>query len=395
MIRSKKWRITNNEENILEIAWIYNISDFEAESLIKKYVYLHTLDAYIFHYWHDEWAVLYKAYCDNLKWKHYSNINYIMESKWVSYDEAIIMKNDYLSKTKQDKSSFINRYGEELWLEKYNSFVNKSKQTKENYILRYWEVEWLKLWNELCKKHSESISKDAFILKYWYDEWLTKYNEYCKSRTNIFKKDYYIEKYGEDEWLQLWDELSRKKAINKDTFINKYWYDEGLVKYDDYISRKTSKILVKNYIKEYWEIEWLRLYRKSIRWNNSYSKISIKCFDEIINYFWLDNWLVEYKDNEFIILLHSNNKDRIQVDFKYWNKIIEFYGDFWHANPRIYKSGDFNEYSGKLVDDIWSNDIFRENIIYQNGFDLFIIWEYDYKNKKEELFSNLSNFLYK
>lgn len=75
------------------------------------------------------------------------------------------------------------------------------------------------------------------------------------------------------------------------------------------------------------------------------------------------------------------------VDFMYNNKIIEFYGDYFHANPNLYKSDKIigSKYKYYSAEEIWKRDFDRINLIKEKGFDILIIWEYDYKKNKEEI----------
>lgn len=59
--------------------------------------------------------------------------------------------------------------------------------------------------------------------------------------------------------------------------------------------------------------------------------------------------------------------------------VIECYGDYWHANPNIYTTGDiiFNHI---MVEDIWNRDVVRMNAFIQSGYSFLPIWESDIKN---------------
>ena len=62
--------------------------------------------------------------------------------------------------------------------------------------------------------------------------------------------------------------------------------------------------------------------------------------------------------------------------------IIEFNGDYWHANPKFYKADDIIKYPGnKLIKakEIWERDKVREQILKFNGYKLITVWEDDYR----------------
>jgi G:T-mismatch repair DNA endonuclease (very short patch repair protein)/ribosomal protein L40E len=69
------------------------------------------------------------------------------------------------------------------------------------------------------------------------------------------------------------------------------------------------------------------------------------------------------------------------------NLIIEFQGDYWHANPLKYKSGTILKIRGrlKLVDDIWERDKIKKEASENAGYKFLAIWESDYKKSGIEI----------
>jgi len=61
----------------------------------------------------------------------------------------------------------------------------------------------------------------------------------------------------------------------------------------------------------------------------------------------------------------------ITVDY-----LIEFYGDYWHANPKIYKPDDIIHHKFKAKD-IWENDKQRIKILEELGYFVHIVWQSD------------------
>lgn len=77
------------------------------------------------------------------------------------------------------------------------------------------------------------------------------------------------------------------------------------------------------------------------------------------------------------------------------NKIIEFNGDFWHANPLLYKESDTVKIPGnpKLAGDIWRGDRKKKLIAERKGFQVMVVWERDYRSNKERVIQECLNFL--
>ena len=62
--------------------------------------------------------------------------------------------------------------------------------------------------------------------------------------------------------------------------------------------------------------------------------------------------------------------------------IIEYQGDYWHANPNKYPSGTSIKIFGKgsvIVDAIWTRDKNKKELAEQCGYTIKYIWETDYK----------------
>lgn len=78
------------------------------------------------------------------------------------------------------------------------------------------------------------------------------------------------------------------------------------------------------------------------------------------------------------------------------NIVIEYYGTYWHCNPRKYEQFYFNQKKNKTAQQIWEYDKIRENHIIENGYKLVIIWEEDFKclntlQKKEAVYEAIES----
>jgi G:T-mismatch repair DNA endonuclease (very short patch repair protein) len=77
--------------------------------------------------------------------------------------------------------------------------------------------------------------------------------------------------------------------------------------------------------------------------------------------------------------------------------VIEFYGDYWHANPQKFNADDIIHY-GSSAQKIWEKDKERINkmqsaLVDNNDnhidYRVKIIWEHEYINSKESTLNNL------
>lgn len=92
------------------------------------------------------------------------------------------------------------------------------------------------------------------------------------------------------------------------------------------------------------------------------------------------------------------NKDTIHIG-KHWflpdalvdfyKVVVEFYGDFWHANPEIYLPNEIvrDKISAK---EIWEKDNERICKLIGGGYDVIVVWESDFKKNKAGTIFNTS-----
>lgn len=66
----------------------------------------------------------------------------------------------------------------------------------------------------------------------------------------------------------------------------------------------------------------------------------------------------------------------ILIDNRY---VVEFYGDYWHANPLVYTADDIVHHR-KTAKEIWEKDRERIDIMREAGYTIFVVWQKDYLN---------------
>ena len=91
---------------------------------------------------------------------------------------------------------------------------------------------------------------------------------------------------------------------------------------------------------------------------------------------WLNKLNIPQENRQHKLII--NNKKIIADGFDpKTNTVYEFYGDYFHGNPKIHNPDDINEVIGKTFGEIYSLTIERETIIKQAGFNLIVKWETD------------------
>ena len=255
------------------------------------------------------------------------------------------------------------------------------------------------------------VSLDVMIKRYGKIEGTNKFNEYRKKQayTNTYK--YKNEKYGWDK--KRFDEFNKSRGITLQNLIKKHGNEQGLIKFQSYCDRQsktsTYEYLLNKFGKqradeiidsrgkriEYFEkvfgnnaIEKYTEYWNNIK-NPYFSKISVDLFDLLIIDLKLNEFNIYYKENEYGIYDRQNLK-YFKYDFTIpeLKIIIEFNGDSWHGNPKIYSENDKPHPIDKEITaiELWKYDEIKKQTAEIHGFKVIYVWEDDYRNNFENMY---------
>lgn len=75
-------------------------------------------------------------------------------------------------------------------------------------------------------------------------------------------------------------------------------------------------------------------------------------------------------------------------DFKFKNFIIEYNGNFWHADPNKFKADDIVHHN-ITAKEIWKRDDFRRTVFEKQGYIVIEVWADDYKENKEKILNEI------
>ncbi len=235
------------------------------------------------------------------------------------------------------------------------------------------KFEYTKNFKIRCKKCSSrmnSINSREKIkqtcLKRYGVEHVFQSKDFIEHTRNTYK-----EKYG-DNW----------KKVKASSMID-YWKNRVRIHHNGDNPLTRAKMVAS------WKItvskkspEDISKWRKAIL--STKSKIATECLDNLSISLGLDI------KREYLIGTRH-------VDGFIENKcIIEFYGNFWHANPEIYDTLDVIKHHGKSfsVEEIWKKDKQRINEILQiKQLPIIIIWEQSYTNNKELTIKNIKDII--
>lgn len=211
----------------------------------------------------------------------------------------------------------------------------------------------------------------------------TAMNKYNKDRACT--KENFIQRHGEIEGLKKWEAYCQRQSyagITLSYFIETYGSEIGRQMYNSMLSKK------------------LKSFGKAAR----HSKPCQELIKEIVK-FLPETDIIWHAD-------HPRKEWKIKTEFDMFTKtyfydffnqttgkIIEFNGDFWHGNPRIYKADDLINYPGKSikikVSELWQYDEDKRNIamLHPDIKEYLVIWEKDWYEDREGVIEKCKQFL--
>ena len=283
-------------------------------------------------------------------------------------DEELKLEQSKLDTASKD--SFISKYGETEGINKYEQYVKRQAYTCSKEYMMHEKGMSEQQWNEYNKKRSST--KENFILRYGIERGTQKWNDYCKYESYAgCKLQYFIDKYGEEQGLTVYKQINAKKAVTEENLIKKYGEELGKAKFNKIIAKR----------------------------ENGYSEISQELFNMIDDLYYPAKLESKYasKNSEAKIFYIKENgvKSYYCLDYTLGNKVIEFYGDLWHANPNKYKPISQIKYGSfvKNANEIWQADSQRIQYIQQHGFKVKIIWESEFSKDKIGIAKQCVEFL--
>ena len=208
------------------------------------------------------------------------------------------------------------------------------------------------------------------------------------------------DKYGVDNISEL-DFIKEKKSK---TFYENYGVDNifKLNGFGDYVTklcierygvkRKVNPELISKKRKEFSPEKWEEIHKKTRltyqkRFENGAPIEQFKSKLEKLVYDSFIELSIDVKEQRYV------NGRSYDFQITNTNLLIEINGDYWHANPKFYSSGEFINYKGdnKLVDDIWERDKIKHRNALEYGYKVIYLWEWEINDYFSN--NNLNNLI--
>lgn len=284
----------------------------------------------------------------------------------IKYPNAQITSAEVRKQMAHSEESFINRYGIDKGKAKWEEYTAKLsfKNSLEAFLAKgKTEDDW-KMYNA-----SRAVTLENLIKRHGLEAGQLKWQAYCeKQKTNGNTLEYFVAKLGEVEGATKYSEVCKLKGITLENMIRKHGYDEGFLRYHKFL--ESTKC-------------------------NFVSLVSSQFIREIIeklpaNYIFHDGVF----GKEFCIY----NEKVMMYDFVVTSpvkKVVEFNGNFWHADPKVYKADDLVPIRGgaKKASEIWQSDLKKKLSIESRGFEVLVVWEKDYLENPKKVVEDVSKWI--
>ncbi len=147
-----------------------------------------------------------------------------------------------------------------------------------------------------------------------------------------------------------------------ENFINKYGLVLGTDKYNKRCEKISYTSSIDFYIDKYGKSEGENKWKSKFRHIRT-SKVS-KSINDI-----LDHIGIDYETEKNI------NGKFVDFYIEKYNMCIEYFGNYWHMNPKMYEHTEYNKRVKKTAGEIWEDDKKRLEIIKSKVDTILIIWE--------------------
>ena len=221
-----------------------------------------------------------------------------------------------------------------------------------------------------------------------------------KAKQQISSRKTLMDRYGVDSPLKVKEFADKAKEAARKTWKEKYGKDIISPYHIPGAKEKAHKTIFERYgdhpmrVKELKDINLTNMLNTKLKkYGNvfpgitSHSKISLNFFNELVKRANIQNAFYGTKE---VVERFAEYEKTYKFDFFHNNKIIEFYGDYWHCNPSIYNK-DFINRSG-IAKEILERDKKREQII-MTKYKLLIVWEAEVNKQFDQTIEKCINFL--
>lgn len=99
---------------------------------------------------------------------------------------------------------------------------------------------------------------------------------------------------------------------------------------------------------------------------------------------WLDFHKVPDTLNNRQVRILKNKKFKVDGYDPTTNTVYEFWGDYWHGNPKVFEASVINKTNHKTFGELYEKTMQKRQLILDAGYNLVEIWESDWNEQVKE-----------
>jgi len=284
-------------------------------------------------------------------------------------------------------TDYLKSYPNEILVDK--DLSKRTAVTLNNFIKKYGEKEGTDKWEAYKQKQAYS---NTFEYKKnvhgWNEE---KFSEYNKSRAVTLNN--MISRHGEEEGIKLWDEYCERQAYTNslEYLIEKYGKVKGLLKFKEINKKKSEShdpvaIAHKSNISIDEAVE-LILNRQNLKYFSQLEREFVNLIESITGK--LDHTSFNKPFGKWCHELETY----LIYDIKHNNCIVEFNGNYWHADPKIYNHDHMIRH--RSAQEIWKRDEIKIKLAKELGYNVIVIWEDEFLKDKVNTAKKVAEWILK
>jgi len=165
---------------------------------------------------------------------------------------------------------------------------------------------------------------------------------------------------------------NKSRGVTLENLVKKHGVELGTEKFEQYRLRQQFTTSEEYFIQKYGQELGIRKFNAFMlaRVSSTKSKPEKELFD-------------------FVKTLDSRAVHQMKVqgvkgcfDIAIQNKLIEFYGDFWHGNPLKYSADEEHKIKKCKIHEVWNYDKNKITSAQKLGYNVLVIWENEWKRER-------------
>lgn len=285
---------------------------------------------------------------------HAARLQYLANHDITNYDEAMAKLRELKSLPRGiTLAGLIARHGEVKGTEIFSNYRKRCAETN-TFEFKNKTHGWSR--DDFDEYNARrAMTLDNMCERYGDEEGTERWNAYCERQRFTNSAEF----LGKDRYKA----INKKKAITLENFQEKYGIATGLEKY--IAARQSTPMFYSAASQEFCDMLMTtalfaadKVYYATHSDTGEYGCLGI------------DNVYYKY--------------DFVSIDKRL---CIEYNGDYFHANPKMYSPGDVFDFGrGEITArDIWDKDQVKlQSIRETRGFDVIVVWDSEFKQNKEK-----------